>query len=61
LLIVLFISIFHNVLYFLIYQQGSEINLWSAVLNLGTTSTLYTATVSIIPVLIYARKYSFRT
>lgn len=61
LLIVLFTSILHNFLYFLMYYQGSEINLWSAVLNLGTTSTLYTATVSIIPVLIYARKYSFRT
>lgn len=61
LLIVFFASVLHNFLYFLIYHQGSEINLWSAVVNLGTTSTLYTTTVSIIPVLIYARKYSFKT
>jgi rod shape-determining protein MreD len=61
LLVVLFSSILHNFIYFLLYQQGSEINIWLAVLKIGLTTTLYTTTVSIIPVLIYARKYSFKT
>lgn len=61
LLVVLLSSVLHNFIYFLLYQQGSEINIWLAVLKIGLTTTLYTTTISIIPVLIYARKFSFKT
>jgi rod shape-determining protein MreD len=61
LLVVLFSSLVHNFIYFILYQQGSELNFWLAILRIGLTTTLYTTTVSVIPVLIYARKYSFKT
>jgi rod shape-determining protein MreD len=61
LLLVLFTSIIHNVIYILIYQPGSELNIWLTMLKIGGTTTLYTATVSIIPVLMNARKFLFKT
>ncbi|MBU1299387.1 MAG: rod shape-determining protein MreD [Bacteroidetes bacterium] len=61
LLILLFVSSIHNLIYFLIYVQGSEISTLYAISKVGLTSALYTTTVSILMVLVFARKYSFKT
>lgn len=61
LLILLFVSSIHNLIYFLIFVQGSEISTLYAISNVGLTSALYTTTVSILMVLVFARKYSFKT
>lgn len=58
LLIVLFVSFVHNIVYFMIFTLGTEIHLWQAVLQLGFTTTLYTATLSLIPMFVLQRKFS---
>lgn len=60
LMIVLLISIIHNLIYFLIFIQGSEISPFYALIRIGSTTALYTTTISILPVLLFARKYSFK-
>jgi rod shape-determining protein MreD len=57
-LIVLIVSFVQNVIYFVIFTQGSEIGLLRAVLEFGLATTLYTATVSLVPMLFLARKLS---
>jgi rod shape-determining protein MreD len=61
LLILLFVSSIHNLIYFLIYVQGSEISALYVISKVGLTSALYTTTVSILMVLVFVRKYSFKT
>lgn len=58
LLIVLLVSFVNNLVYFLIFTLGTEIRFWQAVLNLGLTTTLYTATLTLIPVFVLQRKFS---
>jgi rod shape-determining protein MreD len=57
LVIVLVSSLIHNTLYFLIFTQGSEIGTLRAVLQVGLATTFYTATLSLLPMLAFARKY----
>ncbi len=59
LLIVLLISLIHNSFYYLIYLQGSELNTFSSIVKIGGITTLYTTTISLLPVFIFMRKYSF--
>lgn len=56
--IVLIVSFVQNVIYFIIFTQGSEIGLLRAVLEFGVATTVYTATVSLVPMLFLARKLS---
>jgi len=58
LLILILISFLHNIIYFLIFLQGSEVDILSAILKLGLTTTLYTSAVSIFIVLFSTRKYT---
>ena len=58
LLVILFVSFLHNILYFLIYTQGSDMHFWSVVVRFGITTTLYTATLCVIPMFAFSRKLS---
>jgi len=58
LLIVLSVSFLHNLLYFIIFTQGSEIRFWEVVFKFGITTTLYTATVCVIPMFAFSRRLS---
>ena len=49
-------SIIHNVIYFVIFVQGSEIGFWSAILRFGLFSTIYTLALAVLPVFVYSRK-----
>ena len=56
LLIVLLASLIQNTLYFIIFTRGSEISLISAVFLYGVSTTLYTATLSLIPIFKFSRQ-----
>jgi rod shape-determining protein MreD len=49
-------SVIHNVIYFVIFVQGSEIGFWSAILRFGLFSTIYTIALAVLPVFVYSRK-----
>ena len=57
LLIVLFVSLVHNTIYFIIYTQGSDIGILRAVFQVGIATTFYTTTWSLLPMFAFARKY----
>ena len=56
LIIVGLTSLLHNIIYFVIFVQGSEIGFWTAVLRFGLFSTLYTTAIAILPVFAFSRK-----
>ena len=58
LLIILFASFLHNLVYFLVFTQGTDISFWRAIFQIGLTTTLYTATVSLIPMFAFSKKLS---
>jgi rod shape-determining protein MreD len=56
-LILLAVSLVHNLLYFVIFLQGSDI-LWSAaILQFGLPTTVYTAAVALLPMFAFYRHY----
>ena len=57
LIIVLTVSLIHNTLYFLIFTQGSEIGTLGAIFHVGLATACYTATLTLLPMLAFARKY----
>ncbi|HLX12126.1 MAG TPA: rod shape-determining protein MreD, partial [Bacteroidota bacterium] len=59
LLIVFFVSIIQNIVYFVVFTQGSEIGLGRAIFEFGLTTTLYTAIVSLLPIFIFTRRPAF--
>ncbi|MDI6804099.1 MAG: rod shape-determining protein MreD [Bacteroidota bacterium] len=59
LLIVLLTALLHNLFYYLIYLQGSELNTFRSIVMIGGITALYTTTISLMPVFIFMRKYSF--
>ncbi|MGA9119343.1 MAG: rod shape-determining protein MreD [Bacteroidota bacterium] len=46
----------HNITYFVLYLQGSDIGVGRAVLAYGIPSTVYTVAVSLIPMMVFARR-----
>lgn len=50
-------SLVHNVVYFLIFLQGTEIGWLSAISFYGVPSTLYTAALGLLPMFVFAHKY----
>lgn len=58
LLIVLLTSVIHNLFYYLIFLQGSELNTFRSIVMVGGITALYTTTISLLPVFIFMRKYS---
>lgn len=49
-------SLFHNIIYFVIFVQGSEIGFWTAIFRFGIFSTVYTTAIAILPVFVFSRK-----
>jgi rod shape-determining protein MreD len=52
------ISLVHNVIYFLIFLQGTTVSWWGALLFHGAPTTVYTVAVSLLPMFAFARRYS---
>lgn len=55
--VVLVISIVHNLIYFLIFLQGTGLSWWDAVVWYGVPTSLYTAATALLPMFAFARKY----
>lgn len=55
-LTVAIVSLVHNLLYFLIFLQGTDISWNDAILRHGIPATAYTVLVSLIPMFIMARR-----
>lgn len=53
-------SFVHNVIYFVIFTQGSDVGLFTAVFRFGLFSAMYTTFVATIPMFINARRPSLR-
>jgi rod shape-determining protein MreD len=51
------VSLVHNVLYFLIFLQGTGLQWSEAILEYGVPTTMYTAAVALLPMFAYARKF----
>lgn len=49
-------SLFHNIVYFVIFVQGSEIGFWTAILRFGVFSAIYTTAIAVLPVFAFSRK-----
>ena len=58
LIVVFFASLFQNVIYFIIFTRGTEIGLLNAIFGFGIATTLYTATLALLPMFIFARRYA---
>ena len=50
-------SVLQNVIYFVIFLQGSGIAWWGAIVLYGLPTTFYTIVVALLPMFVYARKY----
>jgi rod shape-determining protein MreD len=57
-LVVAIASIVHNVLYFIIFLQGSEVGWFDAVVLYGLPTTLYTAALALLPMFVFSRRSS---
>jgi rod shape-determining protein MreD len=57
-LIVFFVTLIQNIIYFIIFTRGSDIDLAHAVFQFGLTTALYTSIVTLFPVFIFSRKPS---
>ncbi len=55
-LIILSSSLVHNLIYFIIFLQGSGAHWWQAILLYGVPAALYTAAVGLIPAFVFARR-----
>lgn len=60
LVIVAVISLVHNIVYFVLFTQGSDVGLLTAIFRFGMFSMLYTTTLSSIPMFIAMRKPQLR-
>jgi rod shape-determining protein MreD len=52
---VFFASLIHNLIYFTIVAQGSELPLWRTLVLFGLTTSLYTSAVSLLPIFGFSR------
>ncbi len=56
-LIVLLCSMIHNIIYFMIFFQGSELPVFGTTLQFGFLTTLYTGLLSLLPMFAFSKKY----
>jgi len=56
-LVLIFVSLVHNLLYFLIFLQGSDLSWRTTILQFGLPATLYTVALAVIPMFAFARHY----
>ncbi len=54
--IVLVVSLIHDVIYFVLFTRGSDISLATAIFQVGLATTFYTAAMTIVPMFAFARK-----
>ncbi len=57
LIVILVVSIVHNVVYFAIFTQGTDIGFLRAILEFGLATAFYTTILSLLPMFFFARKY----
>ena len=50
-------SIVHNIIYFIIFLQGSGLTWMQSILYYGIPTTIYTTAVALLPMFAFARKY----
>jgi rod shape-determining protein MreD len=50
-------ALLHNMLYFVIFLQGSPLSLWAMMGQYGLPSTLYTVAFALLPMFGFARRY----
>ena len=55
-LIVFTVTLVQNLVYFIMFTQGTDINVFRAIIQYGLTTTLYTAIVSLFPVFMFSRR-----
>jgi rod shape-determining protein MreD len=53
-------SLAHNLIYFIIFTQGSDVGLFTAIFRFGIFSSLYTTFVATIPMFVHARRPNLR-
>ncbi len=58
LIFVAIMSFVHNVIYFVIFTQGSDVGFFTAIFRFGMFSTIYTTSLALIPYFIYSRSAS---
>ncbi|MGE5315211.1 MAG: rod shape-determining protein MreD [Acidobacteriota bacterium] len=58
LIIVALMSFIHNLIYFTVFVQGTDIGLIAAMLRFGLFATIYTTAVALLPWFVFTRKYS---
>jgi rod shape-determining protein MreD len=56
-LLLVIVSLVHNLLYFLIFLQGSDLRWDEMILQFGIPATLYTVGFAVIPMFAFARHY----
>jgi rod shape-determining protein MreD len=56
-LTVLFVSLIHNTIYFIILTRGSDIGLLKAIFQIGLATSFYTSAVALLPMFVFGRKY----
>ena len=56
-LIAAFAALLHNLIYFAIFLQGSDIGWWGAVAYYGLPAAAYTAAAALIPMFVFARRH----
>ena len=55
-LITLVVALVHNLLYFLVFLQGTDVGWLGAVTLYGVPAALYTAALTLIPMFVFARR-----
>jgi len=58
LLIIITATFIQNLVYFVIFTQGSDIPLWQVLFQYGLSTTLYSAAFSLVPIFVFSRKSS---
>ena len=51
------VSLVHNLIYFLIFLQGTDVSPWGAIAFYGVPTTIYTVAFGLLPMFAFARKY----
>jgi rod shape-determining protein MreD len=54
-LLVFFVSLIHNLIYFTIFVQGSELPFWRTLVLFGLTTSVYTSALSFLPIFAHSR------
>jgi rod shape-determining protein MreD len=56
-LLLAMVSFVHNLIYFIIFLQGSDVRWWGAVTFYGIPAAVYTTAVGLVPMFAFARRH----